>query len=463
VICSFGSAVFRTPNKEAEVIAPEYADPVCNAREGRRGKHWLGLIGRATLLCLLAVPAAAQDAALDTGDTAWILVSTALVLFMTIPGLALFYGGLVRTKNVLSVLMQCMALTATISLIWYAFGYSLAFAEGGAIVGPLGKSFLRGITGDTLFGSIPEILFVVFQMTFAIITPALMIGAFVERIKFSGMLLFSLLWLVVVYLPVCHMVWGGGYLSSLGVMDFAGGIVVHVTAGVGALVACIVIGPREGYGTSAIFPHNMTMCVTGTAMLWVGWFGFNGGSALGANGGAAMAITATHISAATAAITWMAIEWAKHGKPSALGLATGAIAGLAAVTPASGYIGPTGGLLIGLASGAICFLASTTLKQKLGYDDSLDVFGVHGVGGFVGTVMAGFLAAEAFGGNVSDLNAGSQTVLQFSAAAGVAIATAILTWVLLKLVDASVGLRVTQQEESDGLDVVSHDESGYRY
>lgn len=416
----------------------------------------------ATCLTLLATPAFAQDA-LDTGDTAWILISTALVLFMTIPGLALFYGGLVRTKNVLSVLMQCMTLTAAITVIWYAFGYSLAFDEGNPIVGGMGKAFLAGIQGDTLAGTIPEILFMAFQMTFAIITPALMIGAFVERIRFSGMLLFSLLWLVVVYLPACHMVWGGGLLGEMGVMDFAGGIVVHVTAGVGALVACLVIGPRKGFPETAFFPHNMTMTVTGTAMLWVGWFGFNGGSALGSNGGAAMAITATHISASVAALTWMSIEWLKHGKPSALGLATGAIAGLAAVTPASGFIGPTGGLLIGLASGAICFLASTSMKQSLGYDDSLDVFGVHGVGGFLGTVMAGFLAGEAFGGNVSDLNAASQTMLQLGAALGVALFTAVATWILLKVTDMAVGLRVTEQEEADGLDVVSHDESGYRY
>ena len=416
----------------------------------------------AAFVAVSATSARAEDV-LDTGDTAWILVSTALVLFMTIPGLALFYGGLVRTKNVLSVLMQCMVLTAAITVVWYAFGYSLAFDAGNPFVGGTGKAFLAGITGDTLAGSIPEILFMVFQMTFAIITPALMIGAFVERIKFSGMLLFSLLWLVVVYLPACHMVWGGGYLGELGVMDFAGGIVVHVTAGVGALIACIVIGPRKGYPDTPFFPHNMTMTVTGTAMLWVGWFGFNGGSALGSNGGAAMAITATHISASAAALTWMTIEWVKHGKPSALGLATGAIAGLAAVTPASGFIGPTGGLIIGVASGAVCFLASTSVKQALGYDDSLDVFGVHGVGGFLGTVMAGFLAAPAFGGNVADLEPGAQTMLQLGAALGVAVFTAVATWILLKVTDVAVGLRVTEAEEADGLDVVSHDESGYRY
>lgn len=437
-------------------------------RSGRRAWNLarnLRLLVGSTLLTAIAGVAGAQEAepALDTGDTAWILVSTALVLFMTIPGLALFYGGLVRTKNVLSVLMQCMTLTAVITLVWYAFGYSIAFDEGNAFVGGTSKFFLAGITGDTLSGTIPEILFCVFQMTFAIITPALMVGAFVERIKFSGMLFFCVAWLVVVYLPVCHMVWGGGYLGELGVFDFAGGIVVHITAGVGALVACIVIGPRQGYGSAAIFPHNMTMTVTGTAMLWVGWFGFNGGSALAANGGAAMAITATHISAATAATVWMAIEWMKHGKPSALGLATGAIAGLAAVTPASGYIGPTGGLLIGIASGGICFWASTILKNQLGYDDSLDVFGVHGVGGFVGTVMAGFLAGEAFGGNVADLDPVGQTMLQLGAGLGVALFTAIASWILLKIADAAFGLRVNEQEESDGLDVVSHDESGYRY
>ena len=422
-------------------------------------------LGALTILALVACasPALAADSQLDTGDTAWILVSTALVLFMTIPGLALFYGGLVRTKNVLSVLMQCMTLTAAITIVWYAFGYSLAFDEGGAIIGGLGKAFLAGITGQTLAGTIPEILFFAFQMTFAIITPALMIGAFVERIKFSGMLLFSLLWLVVVYLPACHMVWGGGYLAGLGVMDFAGGIVVHVTAGVGALVACLVIGPRRGYPQTPFFPHNLTMTVTGTAMLWVGWFGFNGGSALGSNGDAAMAITATHISAAAAALTWMAIEWVKHGRPSALGVATGAIAGLAAVTPASGYIGPTGGLIIGIASGGTCFLASTSVKQRFGYDDSLDVFGVHGVGGFLGTVMVGFLAGETFGGNVADLDAANQTLLQLGAGLGVAVLTAVATWITLKITDATVGLRVTEQEESDGLDIVSHEEAGYRF
>jgi Amt family ammonium transporter len=316
-----------------------------------------------------------------------------------------------------------------------------------------------------LTGTIPEILFFLFQMTFAIITPALIVGAFAERMRFSAMLAFSVIWLIVVYLPVCHMVWGGegALLADLGVFDFAGGIVVHITAGVGALVACIVIGPRTGYGSVPMFPHNLTMTVTGTGMLWVGWFGFNGGSALAANGDAAMAMTATHISASAAAVMWMAIEWFKHGKPSVLGLATGAIAGLAAVTPASGFIGPLGGLLIGLTSGAVCYLASTMLKNRLGYDDSLDVFGVHGVGGFIGTIMVAFLAAGAFGGNQGDLAIGRQFAVQLGAALGVAAYTAGITWGILKGVEAFVPLRVEKVEEDTGLDVVLHDESGYRY
>ncbi|MBW2726715.1 MAG: ammonium transporter, partial [Deltaproteobacteria bacterium] len=381
---------------------------------------------------------------ISSGDTAWILTSTALVLFMTIPGLALFYGGLVQTKNVLSVLMQCMSLTGVMTLVWFAFGYSLAFDSTGMVagqttvssfIGGFSKAFLAGVSGETASGSIPEILFFLFQMTFAIITPALIVGAFAERMKFSAMLIFSTLWLVVVYLPICHMTWGGdgAYFADRGVLDFAGGIVVHITAGVGALVACIVIGPRKGYGSSPMIPHNLTMTVTGTAMLWVGWFGFNGGSALGANGSAAMAITVTHISASTAALTWMAIEWIKHGKPSVLGLATGAIAGLAAVTPASGFIGPVGGFGIGLASGVICFVCSTTVKRKFGYDDSLDVFGVHGVGGFVGVVLAGVFCAGMFGGTEGDVDIASKVGVQLYAGALTALYTAAATYVVLKL------------------------------
>jgi Amt family ammonium transporter len=410
---------------------------------------------------------------LSSGDTAWILVSTALVLFMTIPGLALFYGGLVQTKNVLSVLMQCFTLTALVTLLWLVFGYSLAFDATGmeagklglhSFVGGLGKAMLWGVTGKTLAGSIPEVLFFSFQMTFAIITPALVIGAFAERMRFSAALWFSLIWLVVVYIPVCHMVWGGdgALLADLGVFDFAGGIVVHITAGVAALVACIVIGPRRGYPSTPMIPHNLTMTATGTAMLWVGWFGFNGGSALAANGDAAMAITVTHISACTAGATWMAIEWVKHGKPSMLGLATGAVAGLAAITPASGFVGPLGALAIGTTAGVLCFLASTTLKRKLGYDDSLDVFGVHGVGGFVGTILVAFFAAGALGGNQGDLAVGRQLGVQLGAALGVALYAAAASWAILKAVGAVVPLRVDEQEENTGLDLVLHDEAGYR-
>ncbi len=406
-----------------------------------------------------------QENLLDSGDTAWILVSTALVLFMTIPGLALFYAGLVRTKNVLSVLMQCFALTSLMTILWLVCGYSLAFDSGNAFIGGLSKVFLRGVDAGVASGTIPEVLFFAFQMTFAIITPALVVGAFAERMRFAAMLLFSALWLLLVYIPVCHMVWGGegAFLADLGVFDFAGGIVVHITAGVAALVACIVIGPRSGYGSSPMFPHNLTMTVMGTGMLWVGWFGFNGGSALAANGDAAMAITVTHISASVAAFTWMSIEWVQHGKPSMLGLATGAIAGLAAVTPASGFIGPFGGFAIGIVSGGLCYLASTSIKRRFGYDDSLDVFGVHGVGGFVGTVMVAFLAAGFFGGNQADLDVGRQLGVQLGAALGVGGGTAVITWVLLKLVAAVTPLRVSESEEDTGLDVVLHDEAGYRF
>ncbi len=426
----------------------------------------------AGLLLASASPALADDG-LDSGDTAWILVSTAFVLFMTLPGLALFYGGLVRTKNVLSVLMHCFGLAALVTILWLVAGYSMAFDTTGmeagrvglsAFVGGLSKAFLAGVDGSTLSGTIPEVLFFAFQMTFAIITPALVVGAFAERMRFSATLLFSALWLFVVYIPICHMVWGGegALLADLGVFDFAGGIVVHITAGVAALVACIVVGPRTGYPDAPMFPHNLTMTATGTGMLWVGWFGFNGGSALAANGDAAMAITVTHISASTAGFTWMAIEWIRHGRPTMLGLATGAIAGLAAVTPASGFIGPLGGLLIGLASGCLCFLASTTIKRTLGYDDSLDVFGVHGVGGFVGTVMVAFLASTALGGNQADLAVGRQLAVQLGAAVGVILYTAAATWAILKLVGVLVSLRVDDQEENQGLDLALHDESGYR-
>ena len=411
--------------------------------------------------------AAAQEAAepsLDTGDTAWILASTALVLFMTIPGLALFYGGLVRTKNVLSLVMQCLIMASLMSVVWLITGYSLAFDEGGTFIGSFGgKAFLAGIDSSVLSGTIPEVLFFAFQMTFAVITPALIIGAFAERIRFSSMLLFSTLWLLVVYAPICHMTWGGGLFSQWGVFDFAGGIVVHITAGVAALVACIMVGARDGYPKTPTPPHNLTMTFTGTAMLWVGWFGFNAGSALGANGDAAMALVATHISASVATLTWMSIEWVKFGKPSLLGAATGSIAGLAAVTPASGFVGPVGALIIGLASGSLCWYFATAVKNRFGYDDSLDVFGVHGVGGFVGTVLAGLLAHEYFGGNQGDLAVGAQLGVQLKAAVIVVVYTAVASAVLLKIVDVVLGLRVDADEERQGLDLTSHNESGYNY
>ena len=420
----------------------------------------------------VGLPTVAMADELDTGDTAWILASTALVLFMTLPGLALFYGGLVRTKNVLSVLMQCLALTALMTVLWLDFGYTLAFGTEGMVagevnlhsfLGSLDKMFLSGVGTESMSGTIPEILFFIFQCTFAVITPALMVGAFAERMKFSAVLIFSSLWLFVVYVPICHMTWGGdgGLFWDWGAIDLAGGIVVHITAGVSALVAAIVIGPRKGYPDTPMPQHNLTMCVTGTGMLWVGWYGFNGGSGLAANGAAAMSISVTHISASTAALTWMFIEWFKHGKPSVLGMATGAIAGLAAVTPAAGVIGPMGGFSIGLASGVICFLASTTLKSKMGYDDSLDVFGVHGVGGFVGTVHAGVFGATALGGLGLDRSIGEQVGVQLAAGLLTAAWAAIAGIALLNITDAIVGLRVDEESESTGLDISDHEERGY--
>jgi len=416
----------------------------------------------------------AQDSApsaIDSGDTAWILVSTALVLFMTIPALALFYGGLVRTKNILSVLMQCLVLTALLSVIWMVCGYSLAFDSTGMVKGTVGfnsflggtsKLFLNGITPDTAQGSIPEILFAAFQMTFAVITPALMVGAFAERMKFSAVLVFSSLWLLVVYIPICHMTWAGdgGYFADMGVVDFAGGIVVHVTAGFAALVACIVVGPREGYPEKMLPPHNMTMTVTGTAMLWVGWFGFNAGSAVAADGSAAMALMVTHLSASIAVLVWMAIEWVTLGKPSVLGAATGAIAGLAAITPASGFVGPVGALAIGATSAVVCYLFATMLKQKFGYDDSLDVFGVHGVGGFIGTIMLAVFGTSTFGG-FAKFEMGSQLGVQTFAAIVTAVYAMIASYIILKIIQVTIGLRVDQKSESTGLDLSEHEERGY--
>ena len=409
---------------------------------------------------------------IDRGDTAWILTSTAFVLFMTIPGLSLFYAGLVRTKNVLSVLMHCFVLTALITLLWLAYGYSLAFDTNGmqagvvsfhSFIGTFEKAFLRGVGVDSISGTIPEPLFFAFQMTFAIITPALIVGAFAERMKFSAMLWFMAGWLTLVYLPVCHMTWSGpgGFFFDLGVLDFAGGIVVHITAGIAALVVAVVLGVRRGWPATPMPPHNLTLTVAGTGMLWVGWFGFNAGSALGAHGGAAMALVVTQVSAATAALTWMTIEWLRAGRPSVLGIVTGSIAGLAAITPASGFVGPVGALGIGVAAGGACFWASVVLKTRLGYDDSLDVFGVHGVGGFLGTVLAGLFASEIFGGLKGDLAIGRQLGIQLLAASLAALYAAGMTWAIAKAVDAAIGLRIAELGEEQGLDLHQHGESGY--
>ncbi len=412
----------------------------------------------------VSMPAFADT--LDGSDTAWILTATALVLFMTIPGLSLFYGGLVRAKNVLSVLMQCFAICCLASVLWLVIGYSLAFGDGGAMnafIGGLGNVFMGGIGEDTLSGTIPESSFALFQMTFAIITPALIIGGFAERMRFSAVLIFSGAWLLLVYAPICHWVWGGGWLSELGVMDFAGGIVVHITAGVAALVAAIVLGSRRGFPDQALMPHNMTLTIMGAGMLWVGWFGFNGGSALAANGDAAMAMLVTHLSAAAGAFTWMCAEWVRFGKPSALGAVTGMVAGLGTITPASGFVGPAGGLVIGIAAGIVCFAATNYLKRTLRIDDSLDVFPVHGVGGILGTMLTAVFASNALGifSGQEDISIGSQLGVQaIGVLAGIAY-TAVLTFVILKVTDMLVGNRIDDDEELEGLDIVSHNERGY--
>ena len=416
-------------------------------------------------LCGIAVPGFAEG--LDSGDTAWILTSTALVLFMTIPGLSLFYAGLVRSKNVLSVLMQCFTICCLMSILWLVVGYSLAFGDGGSLnqfVGGLGNFLMGGIQEETLSGSIPESNFALFQMTFAVITPALIVGGFAERMRFSAVILFSAAWLLLVYAPVCHWVWGGGFLADMGLMDFAGGTVVHVTAGVAAILIAVVIGNRSGFPDQAMPPHNMTMTITGAAMLWVGWFGFNGGSALAANGDAAMAMLVTHISAAAGALTWMGFEWSKYGKPSALGLVTGMVAGLATITPASGFVGPGGGLVIGIAGGAVCFLATNFIKRSLKIDDSLDVFPVHGVGGALGMLLTAVFASSSIGvfsGQGLDATMGGQFVTQLIGVLVVLVYTAVITWVLLKVTEALVGNRVSSDEEVGGLDLASHNERGY--
>jgi Amt family ammonium transporter len=364
-------------------------------------------------LMILAIPAAARADTLDSGDTAWMITATALVLFMTLPGLALFYGGLVRTKNVLSVLMQCFSITALMTILWVAVGYTISFGDGNAFMGGFGKAFLNGVGPDSLSGTIPEILFAMFQLTFAIITPALIIGAFAERMKFSAMLLFTGAWMPLIYSPVCHWVWGGGWLWELGALDFAGGTVVHINAGIAALVSAMVLGRRKGYPTTPMMPHSLTLSVVGASMLWVGWFGFNAGSELAADGKAGMALAVTQIATAAATLAWMFVEWIRHGKPSVLGAITGAVAGLVAITPGSGFVGPKGAMAIGFASGVVCFFAATSMKRALRYDDSLDAFGVHGVGGFVGAMLTGIFAVPALGGYAESARIAGQIWIQF--------------------------------------------------
>jgi Amt family ammonium transporter len=421
-----------------------------------------GLLGLTALL--FAAPLYAEG--LDSGDTAWILTSTALVLFMTIPGLSLFYAGLVRTKNVLSVLMQCFTITCLMSILWLVVGYSLAFSDGGAVnqfVGGLSNFFLGGIAEDTLEGTIPASSFIAFQMTFAIITPALIVGGFAERMRFSAVVMFSAAWLLLVYAPICHWVWGGGWLSDLGLMDFAGGTVVHITAGVAAIVTAVVLGNRRGFPDTAMPPHNMTLTIAGAGMLWVGWFGFNGGSAFAANGDAAMAILVTHMSAAAGAFTWMCAEWIKYGKPSALGAVTGMVAGLGTITPASGFVGPAGGLVIGICAGIVCFFATNFIKRSLKIDDSLDVFPVHGVGGALGTILTAVFASNALGifSGQEDINIVSQLGTQAIGVIAVIVYTALVTFVILKVTGALVGNRVDDEVEVAGLDLNSHNERGY--
>jgi len=402
---------------------------------------------------------------LNNGDSAWLLVSTALVLFMTLPGLAFFYGGLVRTKNVLSLLMQCFAITCLASLLWFACGHGLAFGDGGALQAWIGggKAWFSGVTRDSLSGTVPETVFAMFQMSFAIITPALIVGAFAERMKFSAVLLFAALWSLVVYVPVCHWVWGGGWLARLGVLDYAGGTVVHINAGVAALVAALVLGRRRGFPDTAMTPHNMTLTVAGASMLWVGWFGFNAGSALAANGNAGMAMLVTHLSAAAGSLAWMSVEWLRYGKPSVLGIVTGMVAGLGTITPASGYVGPAAAVLIGFTAGIACYFATQYVKRVLRIDDSLDVFPVHGVGGILGTLSTGvFVAADLGGvGYASGMSMGSQLGVQALAVLASGAWSGLASFAILKAIAAACGLRVSAEEETEGLDLCDHGERAY--
>lgn len=423
-----------------------------------KGLLWTGLI-------ITPVASLAQE--IDGADTAWIMTSTALVLFMTIPGLSLFYAGLVRVRNVLSVLMQCFSITCVASLVWLILGYSLAFSEGNGFIGGFSNVLFANIAEDTVSGTIPESLFALFQMTFAVITPALIFGGFAERVKFSGVMLFSVLWLVLVYAPVTHWVWAeGGWLFERGLLDFAGGTVVHITAGIASLVCALVIGPRSGFGKTPMPPHNMTMTVTGAGMLWVGWFGFNGGSALAADGNASMAMLVTHISAAAGSLSWILMEKIKYGKASVLGVVTGMVAGLGTITPASGFVGPGGALIIGLTAGVVCFFATGLVKNYFRIDDSLDVFPVHGVGGILGTFLAGIFASAGLGilsgqGYAEGVTMSSQSMVQLTGIVATIVYTAVLTWIVLKIVNAITGMRVTEEDEAVGLDIVLHDERGY--
>jgi Amt family ammonium transporter len=424
----------------------------------------LALLAAGTLPSLVS---ADEGPSLNSGDTAWMLTATALVLFMTIPGLALFYAGMVRAKNVLSVMMQCFAITCLMTILWALYGYSMAFGGEGAYWGGLSKVFLMGVKVDTLNGSIPETVFMTFQMTFAIITPALIVGAFAERMKFSAMLWFMAIWLTVVYAPIAHWVWGeGGWLGAWGILDFAGGTVVHINAGIAGLMAALVLGPRKGYPQTAMPPHNLGLTLIGASMLWVGWFGFNAGSELAADGVAGMAMAVTQIATATAALAWMFSEWVGHGKPSVLGIASGAVAGLVAITPASGSVGPMGALVIGAAAGVGAFLASTRIKRALGYDDSLDVFGVHAIGGTIGALLTGVFAATALGGagfgdGIDGIAA--QVGVQFIGVIATVVYTGVVSLIILKGLDLIIGLRITEEQETEGIDLALHDEKGYNW
>ena len=424
------------------------------------------IINISLLLSLWLMPEIASAEALNQANTVWVLTSTTLVLFMTLPGLSLFYAGLVRSKNVLSVLMQCFAISCLVSILWLAGGYSLIFSSGGewqTVIGNFSKAFLTQLTTTSLTGDIPETVFFMFQMTFAIITPALIVGAFAERMKFSAMLLFSGLWLILVYVPICHWIWGGGWLAGLGVMDFAGGIVIHVNAGVAALVSALVIGNRRGFPTTAMPPHNMTMVVTGAGMLWVGWFGFNAGSALTADGHTGMTLLVTHIGAAGGALTWMCIEWLRYGKPSVLGIVTGMVAGLGTITPASGYVGPLGALVIGVTAGIVCFYATQYIKRTLKIDDALDVFSVHGVGGITGSLLTGVFASAELGGMglANGVNIMHQVSIQALAILVTAVWSAVMSYLTLMVLNKVIGIRVNADEEVQGLDTVLHEETGY--